>query len=60
MFLSFMVGYVFTRTEYRKLRAVSEYPEPNKPCQFCRFLGITGWYREFVRDYGSIASPLYD
>lgn len=41
-----------------KLEAIREWPAPNSLIALLPFLGLTGFYRRFVRHYASIASPL--
>ena len=43
-----------------KVKAVQQYPQPTNPKEIKQFLGLTGFYRGFVKDYGQIASPLTD
>ena len=42
-----------------KISSVKNYPQPTCLKQLRAFLGLTGYYRRFVKDYARIASPLY-
>lgn len=41
-----------------KLQAIREWPAPNSLTTLRAFLGLTGFYRRFVKGYVAIASPL--
>jgi hypothetical protein len=41
-----------------KVQAVSAWPQPRLARAVRGFLGLVGYYRKFVQDYGSIAAPL--
>ena len=43
-----------------KLEAVKEWPKPENLKQLTGFLGLTGYYRRFIKGYASLASPLTD
>ena len=42
-----------------KISAVSDYPIPTTVKAIKAFLGLSGYYRRFIRDYAGIAAPLY-
>jgi hypothetical protein len=41
-----------------KVEAVASWPEPRSAHGVRGFLGLAGYYRKFIREFGSIATPL--
>ena len=56
------LGHVITdqgvATEPSKIQAVSNWTVPKNPKQLRGFLGLTGYYRRFIKHYGIISKPL--
>ena len=59
-YLGHVVGRGVVRPDPTKLEAVDNFPIPKMKQQLRHFLGLTGYYRRFIQDYASIASPLTD
>lgn len=57
-FLGHMVGRDGVRMMEDKVKAVADWPEPKNVRDVRAFLGTTGYYRKFVKDFSRIASPL--
>ena len=43
-----------------KIGAVKDIPSPRTVTELRSFLGLTSYYRKYVKDYAKIAKPLYD
>lgn len=58
------VGHVVTASGIRpdpaKLAAVQDWPTPKTVRDVRAFLGLTGYYRRFIRGYARIAHPLHE
>lgn len=58
------LGHVISRegvsTHPKKIEAVRDWPRPTTVTQLRSFLGMIGYYRRFVKNYGIICRPLHD
>jgi hypothetical protein len=59
-FLGHVVSQQGVATDPEKIQAVVEWPTPHSVKAVRAFLGLTGYYRKFIREYASIAVPLTD
>ncbi|CAB0040138.1 unnamed protein product [Trichogramma brassicae] len=57
-FLGHIVSEKGVEPDPRKVEATSNWPRPTNVKQIRQYLGTTGYYRRFIKDYARIASPL--
>ena len=58
-FLGVIIGEDGVRMEKKKIQGVIEWPVPRSVKDVQKFLGLTNYYRWFVKDFARIAKPLY-
>ena len=58
-FLGHVVSPNGIQTDPSKVEAVKNYPVPKTIKQLRAFMGLVGFYRKFVHNFGLIAEPLY-
>ena len=59
-YLGHVVSENGVQTDPDKINALASWPEPNNVKELRSFLGFTGYYRRFIRDYYKIVKPLND
>jgi hypothetical protein len=57
-YLGHLVGKDGIRVDPKKIEAMQDWPHPKTLKSLRGFLGLTGYYRKFVKNYGKIAAPL--
>lgn len=55
-----VVSWDGVRPDPEKIKAVQDFPIPKTPLVVRAFLGLSGYYRKFVRDFSRSAAPLHD
>ncbi|XP_046972455.1 uncharacterized protein LOC124539202 [Vanessa cardui] len=59
-FLGYEVKSDGIRPGLRKIEAVANFPKPGNQHELRQFLGLSGYFRRFIRNYASLAAPLTD
>jgi hypothetical protein len=57
-YLGHLVGKDDIRVDPKKIEAMQDWPQPKNLKILRGFLGLTGYYRKFVKNYGKIVAPL--
>ena len=58
LYLGYIIGRNGIHTDPSKIKDVKEFPVPTDVNGVRKFLGLTNYYRKFVKDYAKIAFPL--
>lgn len=59
-YLGLIVGKGEVRMDPKKLKAISEWPEPKTVKEIQSFLGFCNFYRNFINNFAMTARPLWD
>ncbi|GJY95378.1 ty3-gypsy retrotransposon protein [Tanacetum coccineum] len=59
-FLGHIISAQGVEPEPEKIEAIQSWPKPRSMTTLRAFLGLTGYYRRFVKGYANVASPLTD
>jgi hypothetical protein len=57
-YLGHLVGKDGVRVDPKNIEAMQDWSHPKTLKRLHGFLGLTGYYRKFVKNYGKIAAPL--
>ncbi|KAL0190924.1 hypothetical protein M9458_013622, partial [Cirrhinus mrigala] len=57
-FLGYYISHQGIKMDTAKVQAVTEWPQPTTIKELQRFLGFANFYRRFIRNYSTVASPL--
>ena len=59
-FLGHIVGRDGLKVDPGKIEVVKDWPRPKDATQVRQFVGLTNYFRKFIKDYSTVAAPLMD
>lgn len=59
-YLGHVISQEGVATDPSKIKAIKDWPTPKNITKLRSFLGLSGYYRRFIKDYGVICRPLFD
>ena len=59
-YLGYTVGRGNVKPQEKKIDAIATWPQPQTKRQVRTFLGLMGYYRQFIPNFASIAAPLHE
>ncbi|KAL0148230.1 hypothetical protein M9458_056462 [Cirrhinus mrigala] len=57
-FLGYNISHEGVKMDETKVKAVTEWPQPNTVKELQRFLGFANFYRRFIHNYSMVSAPL--
>jgi hypothetical protein len=58
MFLGYRITSKGVCIDDSRIKVLKNYPKPSMSKNVKEFLGLTGFYRQFIRDYADLTEPL--
>ena len=59
LYLGHFISEKGVEVNHDKVKAISSFPQPKTVKQVREFLGMTNYYRKFIKGYSNISSPMY-
>ena len=59
-YLGYTVGHGCVKPQAQKVEKIRDWPQPRTKKQVKSFLGLLSYYQKFIKNYSTIAAPLYD
>ena len=58
VFLGYVVSTKWIKVDEEKVKAIKEWPTPKSITEVRNFHGLDSFYRQFVKDFSTLAAPL--